>query len=143
MEIFRSFGPGIEGLFESRSKIWSDQQFRSFHPSKQPEKLLTWNTCSWDCYVSVCVVSGREFGSDQCPDLTRGSVPPGHPLCGLSASFTGAAQPSLTYELYEKFTVSVSDSTYGYWGGQMDGPKKVSALKITIIILTSWLPLSW
>lgn len=81
--------------------------------------------------LCLCLCCFRqEFGSDQCPDLTRevylqdihcvGS------LCKLY--FRELPNPLLTYELYEKFTVSVWISImvteWDAWMGQ-----GVSALK--------------
>lgn len=93
--------------------------------------------------LCLCLCCFRqEFGSDQCPDLTRevylqdihcvGS------LCKLY--FRELPNPLLTYELYEKFTVS----GFPLWllGGMHGWAKEGFSTKITIIILTRWMALS-
>lgn len=99
----------------------------SFHPSLQEAAALSICSLGLLCLRLCCF--RQEFGSDQCPDLTRevylqdihcvGS------LCKLY--FRELPNPLLTYELYEKFTVSVcvSIAVIGWdaW------PRAVSTLK--------------
>lgn len=106
--------PRIDDLFEWRSKISSDQHFRVFLPlSSQAAADMEHMFLGLLCLCLCCF--RQEFGSDQCPDLTRevylqdihcvGS------LCKLY--FRELPNPLLTYELYEKFTVGVSISIVG------------------------------
>lgn len=122
--------PGIDGLFATRSKIWSDQQFRVFFTPKQPSSY--WQGTHVPGLLCLCLCCFRqEFGSDQCPDLTRevylqdihcvGS------LCKLY--FRELPNPLLTYELYEKFTVSVCISIVVPGWDPWVGQGEFSALK--------------
>ena len=96
--------PKIEGLFVSGSIYFQISSLGSFYlyAADMEHRFLG--------LLCLCLCCFRqEFGSDQCPDLTRevylqdihcvGS------LCKLY--FRELPNPLLTYELYEKFTVSV------------------------------------
>lgn len=102
------WSPGAWSGMEVRQDPGHISSGGSFHSCAAKQRLIQ---SPWSlgllCLHLCC--SRQEFGSDQCPDLTRevylqdihcvGS------LCKLY--FRELPNPLLTYELYEKFTVSV------------------------------------